>query len=473
MERISVFDIFKIGIGPSSSHTMGPWRAAQRFLREIGRGDSFDHVEAVQVDLYGSLAKTGKGHGTDLAVILGLNGDDPVTIPVDRVQPTLKHIQQGKTISLGGKKKLPFDPERDVVFLYNEALPFHANALTFRAFFRNGAGVSQTYYSVGGGFVVKEGEENLAATVILPFPIDRGADLARWCREQNNSIDEIVFQNERTWRSPDDIRGGLLEIWQVMRQCVYDGCHTDGVLPGGLDVARRAHPISIKLLGNKPYSNPEEWMEQIRKGDHSFQHILKWVSCFALAVNEENAAFSRVVTAPTNGAAGVIPAVLMYYACFCPEFRGDDDILRFLLTAGEFGSLFKKGATISAAMGGCQAEIGVSSAMAAGALCACLGGSYEQAMMAAEIAMEHHLGMTCDPIAGLVQVPCIERNTMGAIKAITAAQIALESDPAKAKVSLDAVIKTMKETADDMSHKYKETADGGLAVQFSVGLVEC
>ncbi|MCK6695192.1 MAG: L-serine ammonia-lyase, iron-sulfur-dependent, subunit alpha, partial [Thermoanaerobaculia bacterium] len=225
--------------------------------------------------------------------------------------------------------------------------------------------------------------------------------------------------------------------------------------------------------GNKPYSSPEEWMDQICKGDHSFQHILKWVSCFALAVNEENAAFSRVVTAPTNGAAGVIPAVLMYYACFCPEFRGDDDILRFLLTAGEFGSLFKKGATISAAMGGCQAEIGVSSAMAAGALCACLGGSYEQAMMAAEIAMEHHLGMTCDPIAGLVQVPCIERNTMGAIKAITAAQIALESDPAKAKVSLDAVIKTMKETADDMSHKYKETADGGLAVQFSVGLVEC
>lgn len=473
MERISVFDIFKIGIGPSSSHTMGPWRAAQRFLREIGREDSFDHVEAVQVDLYGSLAKTGKGHGTDLAIILGLNGDDPVSIPVDRVQPTLERIQQSKTISLAGKKRLPFDPERDVVFLYHEALPYHANALTFRAFFRNGAGVSQTYYSVGGGFVVKEGEENLAATVLLPYPIDRGADLARWCREQNKTIDEIVFQNERTWRSPDDIRSGLLEIWQVMRQCVYDGCHTDGVLPGGLDVARRAHPISIKLLGNKPYSSPEEWMDQIRKGDHSFQHILKWVSCFALAVNEENAAFSRVVTAPTNGAAGVIPAVLMYYACFCPEYRDDDDILRFLLTAGEFGSLFKKGATISAAMGGCQAEIGVSSAMAAGALCACLGGTYEQAMMAAEIAMEHHLGMTCDPIAGLVQVPCIERNTMGAIKAVTAAQIALESDPAKAKVSLDAVIKTMKETADDMSHKYKETADGGLAVQFSVGLVEC
>ena len=473
MERISVFDIFKIGIGPSSSHTMGPWRAAQRFLQEIGRDGAFDHVQAVQVDLYGSLAKTGKGHGTDLAVILGLNGDDPVTIPVDQVQPKLEHIRNTKTLNLGGRKELPFDPEQDVVFLYNETLPYHANALTFRAFFRNGAGVSQTYYSVGGGFVVKEGEENLAATVVLPFPIDRGADLARWCREEGQAIHDVVFQNERTWRSVEDIRSGLLNIWAVMRQCIYTGCHTDGVLPGGLNVTRRAHPLSLKLLEGKTYANPDEWMARIREGKHSFQHILKWVSCFALAVNEENAAFSRVVTAPTNGAAGVIPAVLMYYACFCEEFDGDEGIIRFLLTAGEFGSLFKKGATISAAMGGCQAEIGVSSAMAAGALTACLGGSAGQAMMAAEIAMEHHLGMTCDPIAGLVQVPCIERNTMGAIKAITASQIALESDPAKAKVSLDAVIKTMKETADDMHHKYKETADGGLAVQFSVGLVEC
>ena len=473
MERISVFDIFKIGIGPSSSHTMGPWRAAQRFLRAIGRDGNFEHVEAVQVDLYGSLAKTGKGHGTDLAVILGLNGDDPVAIAVEQVQPTLGHIRQTKSICLGGQKNLAFDPEQDVVFRYNDTLPYHANGLTFRAFFRNGAGVSQTYYSVGGGFVVREGEENSAVAVTLPFPIDRGADLARWCREQDKSISEIVFRNERTWRPPEQIRSGLLDIWQVMRRCIYNGCHTDGVLPGGLEVVRRAHPLSAKLLGDRPYTGVEEWSNLIRQDDHSFQHILKWVSCFALAVNEENAAFGRVVTAPTNGAAGVIPAVLMYFACFCPEFRGDDDIVRFLLTAGELGSLFKKGATISAAMGGCQAEIGVSSAMAAGALTECLGGSPAQAMMAAEIAMEHHLGMTCDPIAGLVQVPWIERNTMGAIKAITAAQIALESDPAKAKVSLDAVIKTMKETADDMHHKYKETADGGLAVQFSVGLVEC
>ena len=474
MERISVFDIFKIGIGPSSSHTMGPWRAAQRFLREIGRDGAFDHVTGVQVDLYGSLAKTGKGHGTDLAVVLGLNGEDPVTIPVEAVQPTLDHIAQSKTIRLGGRHDLPFDPAQDIIFLHHDTLPYHANGLVFRAFFRNGAGVSQTYYSVGGGFVVKDGEENLAASVTLPYPVDRGADLARWCAEQGKPISEIVFQNERTWRTPDDIRAGLLNIWEVMRRCIYQGCHTDGVLPGGLEVVRRAHDMNLALLGDRPYTDVNEWMNQIRRDDdHSFRHILKWVSCFALAVNEENAAFGRVVTAPTNGAAGVIPAVLMYFACFCPEFRGDDDIVRFLLTAGEFGSLFKKGATISAAMGGCQAEIGVSSAMAAGALTECLGGSPGQAMMAAEIAMEHHLGMTCDPIGGLVQVPCIERNTMGAIKAITAAQIALESDPAKAKVSLDAVIKTMKETADDMSHKFKETADGGLAVQFTVGLVEC
>ncbi|MCB9305655.1 MAG: L-serine ammonia-lyase [Lewinellaceae bacterium] len=473
MERISVFDIFKIGIGPSSSHTMGPWRAAQRFLKELSREGSFDHVEAVQVDLYGSLAKTGHGHGTDLAVMLGLRGDDPVSIPVDEVQPRIAHIRESRTLCLGSQKDIHFDPERDLIFLYDETLPYHANGLVFRAFFKNGGGLSQTYFSVGGGFVVKEGEENMAATVTLPFPIDRGEDLARWCREEDKCIDEIVFQNERTWRFPEDIRKGLLEIWEVMRQCVYKGCHTDGVLPGGLNVSRRANALSNKLLGERKYNNVDEWIDQIRSCESSFQNILKWVSCFALAVNEENAAFGRVVTAPTNGAAGVIPAVMMYYACFCSDFQGEDDIIRFMLTAGEFGSMFKKGATISAAMGGCQAEIGVSSAMAAGALTACLGGTPGQAMMAAEIAMEHHLGMTCDPIGGLVQVPCIERNTMGAIKAITASEIALNSDPGKAKVSLDAVIKTMKETAADMNNKYKETSDGGLAVQIPVGLAEC
>jgi L-serine dehydratase len=468
MERISVFDIFKIGIGPSSSHTMGPWRAAQRFLREI----DLPRAAHVQVELYGSLAKTGKGHGTDLAVLLGLNGDDPVSIPVDAVQSTIARIGHERRILLDGQRSIPFDPEKDVVFLYDQTLDYHANGLIFRAFYPDGSGESHTYYSVGGGFVVKEGEQGQASDVSLPFPIDQGEELRRWCAQEGQSISEIVFRNEHTWRSTEQIRHELRNIWQVMRDCIYQGCHTEGVLPGGLDVARRAAPLSQKLLRGKPYRGVEDWIRQISRGGHTFQEILKWVSCFALAVNEENAAFGRVVTAPTNGAAGVIPAVLMYHVCFSESFV-EDDIVKFLLTAGELGSLFKKGATISAAMGGCQAEIGVSSAMAAAALTECLGGSYAQAMMAAEIAMEHHLGMTCDPIGGLVQVPCIERNTMGAIKAITASQIALESDPSKAKVSLDAVIKTMKETAQDMNTKYKETADGGLAVHISVNLAEC
>ena len=472
MERISVFDIFKIGIGPSSSHTMGPWRAAQRFLREMSDLEKFDNIQSVQVELYGSLAKTGKGHGTDLAVVLGLNGDDPVTIPVEKVQSTVEQIRTSGQINLAGRRTIPFQPERDVVFLYDQALPYHANGLIFRAFYHDGSGESQTYYSVGGGFVVKEGEQNQGADTVLPFPIDHGSELRAWCLQENQNISEIVFRNELTWRTAEQINAELRNIWSVMKQCIYTGCHTDGILPGGLDLARRAAPLSRRLLKNRPYHDVEEWIQQISRGGHSFQEILKWVSCFALAVNEENAAFSRVVTAPTNGAAGVIPAVLMYHLCFSDSFQ-EADVVRFLLTAGELGSLFKKGATISAAMGGCQAEIGVSSAMAAGALTECLGGTYAQAMMAAEIAMEHHLGMTCDPIGGLVQIPCIERNTMGAIKAITASQIALESDPDKAKVSLDAVIKTMKDTARDMSTKYKETADGGLAVNIPVNFTEC
>ena len=466
MERISVFDIFKIGIGPSSSHTMGPWRAAQRFLAAI----NLEQVAAVRVELYGSLAKTGKGHGTDLAVLLGLNGDDPVTIPVEAVQQNFQQIHTTKKLRLGGQRDIPFAPDRDVVFLYEQTLPYHANGLVFRAFYQNGDGESHTYYSIGGGFVVKEGEQNQGSETRLPFPIDHGDELRDWCAQEGQNVSEIVFRNELIWRPAEQIRTDLMNIWRVMRDCIYKGCHTDGVLPGGLDVARRAAPLSRKLLKDKPYHDVDDWVRQISRGGHTFQEILKWVSCFALAVNEENAAFGRVVTAPTNGAAGVIPAVLMYHVCFSDSFL-EEDILKFLLTAGELGSLFKKGATISAAMGGCQAEIGVSSAMAAGALTECLGGSYAQVMMAAEIAMEHHLGMTCDPIGGLVQIPCIERNTMGAIKAITASQIALESDPSKAKVSLDAVIKTMKETAADMNTKYKETADGGLAL--SVNLAEC
>lgn len=468
MNRISVFDIFKIGIGPSSSHTMGPWRAAQRFTREI----QLDRVAAIRVDLYGSLAKTGKGHGTDLAVLLGLNGDDPVTIPVEKVQPTIDQINQSKNIQLGGKKTIQFNPELDIVFHLDQSLPYHANGLTFTAFYDQDEGLSQTYFSVGGGFVVKEGEENATSDVTLPYPIDHGKDLERWCQLTQKPISAVVWENELIWRSSTQIKSDLLHIWEVMKQCIYNGCHTEGILPGGLNVIRRAKPLAQTLIKGRVYHNADEWIRQICRGGHTFQETLKWVSCFALAVNEENAAFSRVVTAPTNGAAGVIPAVLMYHVCFSDNFT-EEDIIRFLLTAAEMGSIFKKGATISAAMGGCQAEIGVSSAMAAAGLTECLGGSPEQAIMAAEIAMEHHLGLTCDPIGGLVQIPCIERNTMGAIKAITAAQIALESDPTKAKVSLDAVIKTMKETAEDMSSKYKETSDGGLALNIPVNVVEC
>lgn len=473
MERISVFDIFKIGIGPSSSHTMGPWRAAQRFIKELQQAGRLPDISSVQIELYGSLAKTGKGHGTDLAVMLGLNGDDPVTIPVESVQLHIQRIEKEKTIYLGGERFVPFDPEKDILFHFDQSLPYHANGLRFHAFFHDGSGTGQTYYSVGGGFVVKEGEENINSETVLPYPIDSGEDLTGWCVQQSQCISDIVFQNELTWRSPEKIQTDLLHIWNVMRECIYTGAHTEGTLPGGLGVVRRAHGLNERLIQGCVYHDVDSWMDCIRKSSHTFQSILKWVSCFALAVNEENAAFSRVVTAPTNGAAGVIPAVLMYHACFSDNFGGDEDIVRFLLTAGEFGSLFKKGATISAAMGGCQAEIGVSSAMAAGALAERMGGTPAQCMMASEIAMEHHLGMTCDPIGGLVQIPCIERNTMGAIKAITAAQIAVESDPGNAKVSLDAVIKSMKETAFDMNHKYKETSEGGLAVNIPVNVIEC
>lgn len=448
---------------------MGPWRAAQRFLKEIEQ----QRTVAVQVELYGSLAKTGKGHGTDLAVLLGLDGHDPVTVPVEQVAPIFEKIKTEQKLRLGGGREIPFDYDRDLIFHSSIFLPFHSNGLIFRAFYSDGGGVSQTYFSIGGGFVVKEGEENSAAQIALPYPIDRASDLSFYCRTKEMSIHEVVFENELRWRTAEQIHADLLKIWEVMKQSVFAGVETFGTLPGGLGVERRASLINQKFFGDRRFASADKWIAAVRAHPKSFQQILKWVSCFALAVNEQNAAFGRVVTAPTNGAAGVIPAVMMYFVCFEEAFSGERDLVKFMLTAGELGSIFKKGATISAAMGGCQAEIGVSSAMAAGALCERLGGSAAQVLQAAEIAMEHHLGLTCDPIAGLVQIPCIERNTMGAIKAITAAQIALESNPAKAKVSLDAVIKTMKDTAEDMNSKYKETADGGLAVNIPVSLSEC
>ena len=468
MERISVFDIFKIGVGPSSSHTMGPWMAARDFSQKIEN----QKVVAVNVKLYGSLAKTGRGHGTDIAVMLGLCGFHPSTIEVERLDEYIAEIYRTNTLKLNGAHPVQFHPLESIEFIF-EKLPFHPNALTFVAQFKNGQGRAETYYSIGGGFVIQEGDTVAAEqTVTLPYPIDRESDLRRWVNETGLTIPEIVFQNELAWRSGDYIRQGLLHIWRMMLACIYKGCHTDGELPGGLEVQRRAHKINRKLLYEIEYTTMNGWMRTIKISGASFTNVTKWVSCFALAVNEENASFGRVVTAPTNGAAGVIPAVLMYLLCFC-ENKGDEDIINFLLTAGEIGSLFKKGSTISAAMGGCQAEIGVSSAMAAAGLTQCQGGTARQVLMAAEITMEHHLGLTCDPVGGLVQIPCIERNTMGAMKAITASQIALSSDPEKAKVSLDSVIKTMWETAKDMSDKYKETSDGGLALNVSVRVPEC
>ncbi|MDO3626862.1 L-serine ammonia-lyase [Mucilaginibacter sp. BT774] len=472
-EQISVFDIFKIGIGPSSSHTLGPWRAAQQFVETLSAEGALPIVTGIKILLYGSLAKTGKGHGTDIAILLGLSGDDPVTFDVGAIGGKITDIETSNCLSLGGIQDIDFSITGDLIFLFSESLPFHPNAVTFQAFLENGKAISETYYSIGGGFVVKEGDQSQGkAEVDLPFPIDTAGDLLHWCIKTGLKISEVVLENELAWRSEVETRTGILNTFRVMKECIYRGCHTTGYLPGGLNVARRAASLNKRLLGDREYRNYDEWVLAIRNTGNSFQKTLDWVSCFALAVNEENASFGRVVTAPTNGAAGVVPAVLQYMIVFCDSFN-DEKIMQFIMTASEVGSIFKKGATLSAAMGGCQAEIGVSSAMAAAALTECLGGSQRQVLMAAEIAMEHHLGLTCDPIAGLVQVPCIERNTMGAIKAITASQLALQTNPDKAKVSLDAVVKTMWQTALDMNSKYKETSDGGLAINIPISLPEC
>ena len=472
-EAISAFDMFKIGVGPSSSHTLGPWRAANLFLDSLSKKNLLSKVTRLEILLYGSLAKTGKGHGTDIAVQLGLSGEDPVTFDVNMIDSKINDIKMMKKLMLNGKYEIDFEPAEDIEFLFTETLPYHPNALTFLAVLSTGDHIAETYYSVGGGFVHKEGEQaDDDATVILPFPINDAGDLLHWCMKTGMGISEVVMENENAWRSEEDTRKGLLMIWSVMKQSIFLGCHTFGMLPGGLNVKRRAAVLNKKLLKEKEYSDFDSWIKVIKEGGNDFKYILDWVSCFALAVNEQNAAYGRVVTAPTNGAAGVIPAVLAYYIIFS-DANEPDKIIQFLLTASEMGCIFKKGATISAAMGGCQAEIGVSSSMAAAALTECLGGSQRQALMAAEIAMEHHLGMTCDPINGLVQIPCIERNAMGAIKAITACQLALQSAPDYAKVSLDNVIKTMWNTAMDMNSKYKETSDGGLAINVPVSLSEC
>ncbi|MCW5908424.1 MAG: L-serine ammonia-lyase [Chitinophagales bacterium] len=471
-ESLSVFDIFKIGVGPSSSHTLGPWRAAEKFLNELQSAGKLQSTISVNVKLYGSLAKTGKGHGTDIAVILGLLGADPVTFDTTSIDSTIAAVKASNNLLLLGKHPISFNPATDIEFLKKESLPFHPNALSFTAQLSDGTLHETVYYSVGGGFVVAEGEEAVKKNAVLKYDVHDADDLLQNCMRAGLSISQLVMENERAWRTDAETRAGVLNIWRVMADCMYRGCHQSGILPGGLNVARRAAAMNRQLLKGYKAQNFEDWIAAIANSEQSFTSIMNWISCFALAVNEENASFGRVVTAPTNGAAGVVPAVLMYYYLFCGK-KSDSDIINFLLTASEIGAIFKKGSTISAAMGGCQAEIGVSSAMAAAALTEGMGGTPAQALQAAEIAMEHHLGMTCDPIGGLVQIPCIERNTMGAVKAITASQLALQSDADLMKISLDTVIKTMWETAQDMSSKYKETADGGLATNIPLNLPEC
>ncbi len=473
-ECISVFDMLKIGVGPSSSHTLGPWRAAERFLKELKDSNLFEITNRIQVDLYGSLSLTGKGHATDYAIMLGLSGQDPEYIPIENISKITKSIIENDQIILGNELIISFKLNRDIIF-NKEFLPFHANGLIFTAYLKDNSNYSSTFYSIGGGFVVKEerinAKKKLEIKCTFPFQVSNASQLLEYCTIENKKISEIVFENEKSMRSEEKIDSELIRIWETMLECMYIGCHSEGILPGGLNVRRRAFDMHQNLIGLANYDSPQSWLGTIRKTEVKFRQILKWVSCFALSVNEVNAALGRVVTAPTNGSAGVVPAVLMYYLVIENHHAGEKEIKQFLMVAGEIGSIFKKGSTISAAMGGCQAEIGVSSAMAAAALCELMGGSPEQVLMAAEIAMEHHLGMTCDPVGGLVQIPCIERNTMGAIKAINAAELALETDPKNAKVPLDKVIDTMWQTAQDMNNKYKETSEGGLAI--AVNFADC
>tara|TARA_R110002049_G_scaffold12818_6_gene56984 strand:+ start:82 stop:1506 length:1425 start_codon:yes stop_codon:yes gene_type:complete len=474
MECISVFDMLKIGVGPSSSHTLGPWRAAERWIQELKDKKRFDKVEMISVDLYGSLSLTGKGHATDYAVILGLTGADPERIPVENINSIIDDVKTHNVLLFNNEKSIPFDFKSNIIF-NRKFLPFHSNGMVFTALI-NGRNYKSTYYSIGGGFVVQEERKVAKANKIIfyctfPYPISYGEELLKFCNQLQLPISGVVLENEKSIREEESIDFELKRIWNTMLECMYVGCHTEGNLPGGLNVRRRAYDMHKNLIGECNYENPQEWLESIRHTEVKFRQILKWVSCFALAVNEVNASLGRVVTAPTNGSAGVIPSVLMYYLVIENHNADFEHIKKFLLVAGEIGSIFKKGATISAAMGGCQAEIGVSSAMAAGALCELLGGTPEQVLVAAEIAMEHHLGLTCDPIGGLVQIPCIERNAMGAIKAINAAELALDTDPKNVKVPLDKVVSTMWETAKDMNTKYKETSEGGLAV--GVNMSDC
>lgn len=472
MQSISVFEIIKVGIGPSSSHTMGPWNAAENFLKQIRTDHQLMEVEEVFVEFFGSLAKTGIGHGTDIAGMLGLSGENFKLIDTSTIEGKIEQIKSSNMINLGGEKMIPFTYGHHLILNKEKSLDFHPNGMIFRAVFSNGQDLIQDYYSIGGGFIATKEENSYEKHCVRTlYPCHHGKDVLFNMEKLGlNKISDLIFLNEESWRSREETEKEALYIWQQIKECIYKGVNQEGILPGGLNVTRRAAGLNRKLLGDKVYRNMDEWFQMVVDAEETFVTINKWVSCFALAVNEENASFGRIITAPTNGASGVIPAVLMYAQAFT-DFKREDDIIRFILVAGEIGTLFKKNATISAAMGGCQAEVGVSSAMAAAGLTEIMGGTPGQVLMAAEIAMEHHLGMTCDPIAGLVQIPCIERNSMGAIKAITAANMAIESDPTKAKVSLDQVIQSMWETAQSMSDRFKETSEGGLAI--AVNVAEC
>ncbi|CAN5324596.1 L-serine ammonia-lyase [soil metagenome] len=461
---VSVFDLFKIGIGPSSSHTVGPMRAAHLFASKLRHEGLLPMTARVCSQMYGSLGATGKGHGTDKATLLGLAGFEPDTVDVDGIGAYLDALRANRVLRLLDAHPVAFNEKTDLVFYRRETLPFHANGMRFTAFDAAGAELlTRVYYSVGGGFVVSDevaqdgSRQKVIApdTTVLAHPFHSGAELLALTAEHGCSIAELMRRNERHWRTDAEIDAGLLKIWDVMQACVVRGCKTDGVLPGGFKVKRRAADLHRQLC-----ANPEQALRDPLQ-------VLDWVNLYALAVNEENAAGGRVVTAPTNGAAGIVPAVLHYYTRFVPS-ASETGVIDFLLTAAAIGMLYKENASISGAEVGCQVEVGVACSMAAGALCAVLGGTPAQAENAAEIGMEHHLGLTCDPVGGLVQIPCIERNAIASVKAINAARMALRGDGTH-HVSLDKVIKTMRETGADMMTKYKETARGGLAVN----IVEC
>jgi len=458
--HISVFDIFKVGIGPSSSHTVGPMRAARRFAERLDADGQLAGVAGVKVELFGSLGFTGKGHGSDRAVLLGLEGEDPATVDVDGVAARIARTAETRRVALLGRHEVELDPAEHLVFHRREKLPLHSNGMRFTARDAAGAVIAERiYYSVGGGFVVDHAGDPAdgstpADRVVVPYPFNSADELLGLANEHGMSISTLMLENEQAHGAPADVRQRVLGLWRAMEACVRRGCEREGILPGGLKVRRRAAALHRRLK-----SDPA--------GDSDPLVIMDWVNLFALAVNEENAAGGRVVTAPTNGAAGIIPAVLMYYRRFLPN-ADDEGTLRFLLTAAAIGALYKKNASISGAEVGCQGEVGVACSMAAGALAEVMGGTPAQVENAAEIGMEHNLGLTCDPIGGLVQVPCIERNAMGAVKAINAARLALQGDGTH-KVSLDKVIRTMWRTGADMSSKYKETARGGLAVN----IIEC